>query len=115
MIERRTWEPETQEVQEAVARVWDTLPVKPGTAVHKYLARGCVKSLAFRRRWFTLHRRRGLPTDLMRTVLDINVIVAGLVSEGLCHEVLESHLPGHTPTPSSILSDESIKTIPLHS
>jgi predicted nucleic acid-binding protein len=51
----------------------------------------------------------------MRTVLDINVIVAGLVSEGLCHEVLESHLPGHTPTPSSILSDESIKTIPLHS
>lgn len=33
----------------------------------------------------------------MRVVFDTNVIVAGLVAEGLCREVVETHLPEHTP------------------
>ena len=37
----------------------------------------------------------------MRVVFDTNVIVAGLVAEGLCREILEVHVPDHV----SILSD----------
>ena len=39
----------------------------------------------------------------MRVVFDTNVIVAGLVAEGLCREVVEMHLPEHTPILSSAL------------
>lgn len=42
----------------------------------------------------------------MRVVFDTNVIVAGLVSEGLCREVVEIHLPEHTPILSPTLWDE---------
>ncbi len=37
----------------------------------------------------------------MRVVFDTNVIVAALVAEGLCHEIVETHLPEHT----AILAD----------
>ena len=42
----------------------------------------------------------------MRLVFDTNVIVAGLVSEGLCHELVETHLPDHTAILSRTLWDE---------
>jgi putative PIN family toxin of toxin-antitoxin system len=41
-------------------------------------------------------------------VFDTNVIVAGLVSEGLCHEVVETHLPDHTAILSRVLWDELV-------
>lgn len=44
----------------------------------------------------------------MRLVFDTNVIVAGLVSEGLCHELVEAHLPGHTALLSRVLWDELV-------
>ena len=47
----------------------------------------------------------------MRLVFDTNVIVAGLVSEGLCHEVVETHLPDHTAILSRILWDELVQTL----
>ena len=37
----------------------------------------------------------------MRVVFDTNVIVSGLVAEGLCREIVEIHLPEHTPILSS--------------
>ena len=43
----------------------------------------------------------------MRIVFDTNVIVAGIVAEGLCRELIESHLPEHTP----ILSDRLWKEL----
>ena len=45
----------------------------------------------------------------MRLVLDTNVVVAGLVSEGLCHELVEAHLPDHTAILSRILWDELVE------
>lgn len=33
----------------------------------------------------------------MRIVLDTNVVVAGIVAEGLCREIVEAHLPEHRP------------------
>jgi putative PIN family toxin of toxin-antitoxin system len=45
----------------------------------------------------------------VRLVFDTNVIVAGLVSEGLCHEVVETHLPDHTAILSRILWDELVE------
>ena len=44
----------------------------------------------------------------MRIVLDTNVIVAGLLAEGLCHEVVENHLPEHTAILSPKLWDELV-------
>ena len=44
----------------------------------------------------------------MRIVFDTNVIVAGLVAEGLCHEVVENHLPEHTAILSRRLWDELV-------
>jgi putative PIN family toxin of toxin-antitoxin system len=41
-------------------------------------------------------------------VFDTNVIVAGLVSEGLCHELLETHLPDHATILSRTLWDELV-------
>ena len=47
----------------------------------------------------------------MRVVLDTNVVVAGIVAEGLCREILETHLPEHTPILSPILFDELVDTL----
>ena len=44
----------------------------------------------------------------MRVVFDTNVIVAGIVAEGLCREILETHLPEHTAILSSVLWDELV-------
>jgi putative PIN family toxin of toxin-antitoxin system len=44
-------------------------------------------------------------------VFDTNVVVAGLVTEGLCHEVVETHLPDHTPILSRRLWDELIEKL----
>jgi putative PIN family toxin of toxin-antitoxin system len=48
----------------------------------------------------------------VRLVFDTNVIVAGLVSEGLCHELVEAHLPDHTAILSRILWDELVEKLP---
>ena len=47
----------------------------------------------------------------MRLVFDTNVIVAGLVSEGLSHEVVETHLPDHTAILSRVLWDELVEKL----
>jgi putative PIN family toxin of toxin-antitoxin system len=47
----------------------------------------------------------------VRIVFDTNVIVAGLVSQGLCHEVLETHVPAHTPILSPTLWDELVLSL----
>ena len=47
----------------------------------------------------------------MRVVFDTNVIVAGLVAEGLCREVVEMHLPEHTAILSSALWDELVEKL----
>lgn len=47
----------------------------------------------------------------MRLVFDTNVIVAGLVSEGLCHELVETHLPDHTAILSRVLWDELVEKL----
>jgi putative PIN family toxin of toxin-antitoxin system len=47
----------------------------------------------------------------VRVVFDTNVIVAGLVSEGLCHEVVETHLPDHSAILSRILWDELVEKL----
>lgn len=44
----------------------------------------------------------------MRVVFDTNVIVAGVVAEGLCREILETHIPEHTAILSQVLWDELI-------
>ena len=47
----------------------------------------------------------------MRLVFDTNVIVAGIVAEGLCREILETHLPEHTPILAQVLWDELVDTL----
>ena len=47
----------------------------------------------------------------MRLVLDTNVIVAGLVSEGLCHEIVETHLPQHVAILSRIMWEELVEKL----
>jgi putative PIN family toxin of toxin-antitoxin system len=47
----------------------------------------------------------------LRLVFDTNVIVAGLVSEGLCHELVESHLPDHSAILSRFLWDELVERL----
>jgi putative PIN family toxin of toxin-antitoxin system len=42
----------------------------------------------------------------VRLVFDTNVVVAGLVAEGLCHELVEVHLPAHEVVLSQVLRDE---------
>ncbi len=44
----------------------------------------------------------------MRVVFDTNVIVAGLVAEGLCREIVDTHIPDHTPILSQPLWDELV-------
>lgn len=47
----------------------------------------------------------------MRIVFDTSVIVAGLVAEGLCLEVVETHLPDHTAVLSRVLWDELVEKL----
>lgn len=47
----------------------------------------------------------------MRIVFDTNVIVAGIVAEGLCREILEIHVPEHTVVLSQVLWDELLATL----
>ena len=47
----------------------------------------------------------------MRLVFDTHVVVAGLVSEGLCHEVVGTHLPDHTAILSRVLWDEIVEKL----
>ena len=44
----------------------------------------------------------------MKIVFDTNVIVAGLVARGLCHELVEVHLPLHEAVRSGVLWEELI-------
>ena len=44
----------------------------------------------------------------MRIVFDTNVVVAGVVAEGLCHEIVEIHLPQHVAILSRQLWDELV-------
>jgi uncharacterized protein len=47
----------------------------------------------------------------VRVVFDTNVIVAGLVAEGLCREILEIHVPEHHVVLSQALWDELLATL----
>jgi putative PIN family toxin of toxin-antitoxin system len=47
----------------------------------------------------------------VRIVFDTNVIVAGLVSEGLCHELVETHLPDNAAILSRVLWDELVEKL----
>lgn len=47
----------------------------------------------------------------MRLVFDTNVIVAGIVAEGLCRELLEVHVPEHTAILSDDLWNELVSTL----
>ena len=47
----------------------------------------------------------------MKVVFDTNVVVAGLAVRGLCHEVIEQHLPLHQPILSPDLWDELISAL----
>lgn len=47
----------------------------------------------------------------MRVVFDTNVVVAGIVAEGLCREILEVHVPEHTAVLSQTLWDELVATM----
>ena len=47
----------------------------------------------------------------MRVVFDTNVVVAGIVAEGLCREILEIHVPEHTAILSQVLWDELMSTL----
>ena len=47
----------------------------------------------------------------MRIVFDTNVVVAGIVTEGLCRELLEIHMPEHTAILSHVLWDELVSTL----
>jgi uncharacterized protein len=47
----------------------------------------------------------------VRVVFDTNVIVAGIVAEGLCREILEIQAPEHTTILSQVLWDELVSTL----
>ncbi len=47
----------------------------------------------------------------MRVVFDTNVVVSGLIAEGLCREIVESHLPDHEPILSARLWDELVDAL----
>ena len=47
----------------------------------------------------------------MRVVFDTNVIIAGLVARGLCHELVETHLPMHDALLSQRLWDELVRNL----
>lgn len=45
----------------------------------------------------------------MRIVFDTNVVVSGVVAAGLCREIVEIHLPDHTPVLSPPMWDELVE------
>lgn len=47
----------------------------------------------------------------MRVVFDTNVVVSGMVAQGLCREIVETHLPEHTPILSRVLWDELVEKL----
>ncbi len=47
----------------------------------------------------------------MKLVFDTNVVVAGIVAEGLCREILEVHVPEHDVILSQVLWDELVATL----
>ena len=47
----------------------------------------------------------------MKLVFDTNVVVAGIVAEGLCREILEIHVPEHDVILSQVLWDELVVTL----
>lgn len=47
----------------------------------------------------------------MNVVFDTNVVVAGIVAEGLCREILEIHVPEHTAILSQVLWHELVSTL----
>jgi len=47
----------------------------------------------------------------VKVVFDTNVIVAGIVAEGLCREILETHVPEHNVVLSQVLWDELATTL----
>jgi len=47
----------------------------------------------------------------VRVVFDTNIIVAGIVVEGLCREIVEDHIPDHTPILSQWLWDELVEEL----
>jgi hypothetical protein len=47
----------------------------------------------------------------VRIVFDTKVIVAGLLAEGLCREVIETHVPEHTPIQSQTFWNELVDTL----
>lgn len=47
----------------------------------------------------------------MRVVFDTNVVVAGIVAEGLCREILEIQVPEHTAILSQVPWDELVVTL----
>jgi putative PIN family toxin of toxin-antitoxin system len=47
----------------------------------------------------------------VRVVFDTNVIVAGLVAEGLCREIIETHLPEHVAILADPLWEELLEKL----
>ena len=47
----------------------------------------------------------------MKLVFDTNVVVAGIVAEGLCREILEILVPEHDAILSQVLWDELVATL----
>lgn len=47
----------------------------------------------------------------MKLLLDTNVVIAGLVAQGLCHELIAEHLPRHEAIFSDELWDELVRTL----
>lgn len=47
----------------------------------------------------------------MRIVFDTNILVSGILAEGLCREIVEIHLPDHTPILSSPLWNELVEAL----
>lgn len=47
----------------------------------------------------------------MKLVFDTNVVVAGIVAEGLCREILEIHVSEHDVILSQVLWDELVTTL----
>lgn len=47
----------------------------------------------------------------MKVVFDTNVVIAGIVAEGLCREILEIHVPEHDVILSQVLWNELAVTL----
>jgi uncharacterized protein len=47
----------------------------------------------------------------VRIVFDTNILVSGILAEGLCREIVEIHLPDHAPILSNRLWDELVEAL----